>query len=80
MLTKKGAPKGNRNAAKAGEDLRFEMYLPKFKRMFLEEYIRLKWGYQPSEEQLRRVARDIASAAIDHALVEEFDRHPPSVF
>lgn len=65
---RRGAPKGNRNAAKIGDDLRFEMYLPKFKRTFLEEYFRLKYGRRPTEDELRAVARQIAYAAIDHAM------------
>lgn len=77
---RRGAPQGNRNAAKIGTDLRWEMYLPKFKRTFLEEYFRLTYGRHPTEDELRAVARQIAYAAIDHALVEEFEKHPLNVF
>jgi hypothetical protein len=38
----KGAQKGNRNAAKLGEDLRLELFLSKWRRGFLEEWFVLK--------------------------------------
>lgn len=72
-----GAPKGNRNAAKIGEDLRFEMYLSKIRRGFLQEWYQLKFGRSASEDELREAARNLANAAIDRALVEEFERHQP---
>jgi hypothetical protein len=73
-----GAPKGNRNAAKIGEDLRFEMYLSKTRRGFFEEWFSLKFGRMAlSEDELREAARQLANAAIDRAMVEEFERHQP---
>ncbi len=72
-----GAPKGNRNAAKVGEDLRFEMYLSKTRRGFLEEWYLLKFGRAASEDELREVARGLANSAIDRALVTEFELHEP---
>lgn len=73
---KRGAPKGNRNAAKVGDDLRFEMYLSKLRRGFFEEWFALKFG-RPAlgEDELREAARQLASTAIDRAMVEEFERH-----
>lgn len=74
---KVGAPKGNRNAAKVGEDLRFEMYLSKTRRGFFEEWFVLKFGRPPlGEDELREAARQIASIAIDRAIIEEFERQP----
>ena len=75
---RRGAPKGNRNAAKVGEDLRFEMYLSKLRRGFFEEWFALKFGRPPlGEDELREAARQLASTAIDRAMVEEFERHQP---
>jgi hypothetical protein len=71
-----GAPKGNRNAAKMGSDLRLEMYLSKVKRGFFEEFFSLKYGRPPHhEEELRELFRQIAYSALDRAMVEEFERH-----
>lgn len=73
-----GAQKGNRNAAKLGEDLRFEMFLSKPRRMFFEEWFLLKFGRLAlNEDELREAARQIANSAIDRAIVEEFERHQP---
>jgi hypothetical protein len=74
----RGGQKGNRNAAKAGEDLRFEVYLSKPRRMFFEEWFLLRFGRPHSgEDELREAARQLASAAIDRAIVEEFEKHQP---
>ena len=63
---KGGAPKGNRNAAKVGRDLRLELYLSKVKCGFFEEFFILKFGRPPySDDELREVARKIAYAALD---------------
>jgi hypothetical protein len=78
VKVKKGAPKGNRNAAKVGEDLRFEMYLSKVRRGFLAEWFELKFGYVPTDQELREAARNLANVAIDRAMVEEFEKHYPS--
>lgn len=74
----RGGQKGNRNAAKLGEGLRTELYLSKLRRGFLEEWFVLRFG-RPAlhEDELRQEVRQIANAAIDHALVEEFERHEP---
>ncbi len=73
-----GAQKGNRNAAKIGEELRFEMFLSKPRRMFFEEWFLLKFGRLPlGEDELREAARQLANSAIDRAIVEEFERHQP---
>jgi len=48
------------------------------RRMFFEEWFLLKNGRpHPREDELREEARKLANAAIDHAIVEEFERHPP---
>jgi hypothetical protein len=75
---KGGAPRGNRNAAKLGEDLRLELYLSKIKRGFLQEFFELHFG-RPAhdEEELREIVRQIAYNALDRVLVEEFERHQP---
>jgi hypothetical protein len=75
---KGGAPKGNRNAAKLGEDLRLELYLSKTRRGFLQEFFELRFG-RPArdEEELREIVRQIAYSALDRVLVEEFERHQP---
>jgi hypothetical protein len=73
-----GAQKGNNNAAKIGEELRFEMFLSKPRRMFFEEWFLLKFGRLAlGEDELREAARQIANSAIDRAIVEEFERHQP---
>jgi ribosomal protein L29 len=76
-LKRRGAPKGNRNAAKLGEDLRFEMYLSKIRRNLFEEWFQLKFGSMPNEDDLREAARAIANAALDHEMATEFERHQP---
>ena len=74
----RGGQKGNRNAAKAGDDLRFEMFLSKPRRMFFEEWFLLKFGRLAlGEDELRDAARQLANAAIDRAIIEEFERHQP---
>jgi hypothetical protein len=74
----RGAQKGNRNAAKIGEDLRFEMYFSKLRRAFFEEWFQLKFGRPAiNEDELREVARHVANAAIDRAMVEDFERLNP---
>lgn len=77
MVTRRGAPKGNHNAAKFGEDLRLELYISKIRRNFLEEWFRLKFGRVPSEDELREAVRTIANNAINATLVEEFERNKP---
>ena len=73
-----GAPKGNRNAAKIGADLRFEMFLSKPRRMFFEEWFNLRFGRPPlNENELREVARQLANTAIDRAIIEEYEQHQP---
>ena len=74
---KAGAPRGNRNAAKLGEDLRLELYLSKIRRGFLEEWYELRNGSKPTEDQLRESVRQLANRAIDQAILEEFERHQP---
>lgn len=77
----RGAQKGNRNAAKIGEDLRFEMYLSKLRRSFFEEWFQLKFGRPAiNEDELREVARQVANAAIDRTMVEDFERLDPGRF
>lgn len=74
----RGGQKGNRNAAKVGEDLRVELYLSKIKRGFFEEWFEMTNGRKPySEDELREAARKIATAAIDRAIVEEFEKRQP---
>ncbi len=73
-----GGQKGNTNAAKLGDDLRFEMYLSKPRRMFFEEWFLLKFGRLAlGKDELREAARQIANLAIDGAIIEEFERHHP---
>jgi hypothetical protein len=74
----RGGQKGNRNAAKLGQELRFEMFLSKPRRLFFEEWFTLKFGRLPlGEDELREAARQVANAAIDRAILEEFERHQP---
>lgn len=74
----RGAQKGNRNAAKVGEDLRLELYLSKTKRGFFEEWFEMVNGRKPySDDELREAARRVANAAIDRAIVEEFEKRQP---
>ena len=78
MEKTRGGQKGNRNAAKLGQELRFEMFLSKPRRMFFEEWFTLKYGRLPlGEDELREAARKLANAAIDRAIVEEFELHQP---
>ena len=73
-----GAPKGNRNAAKLGEDLRIELFLSKPRRLFLEEWFTLKFGRPAfSEDELREAIRTLVNNAINRAIVEELERHHP---
>jgi hypothetical protein len=74
---KGGAPKGNRNAAKSGEDLRIEFYLSKVRRQLLSEWFELRFGFSPSEEQLREALRQVLNMALDHTMAEEFEKHRP---
>lgn len=75
---KRGAPKGSRNAAKSGQDLKYQMYMSKVRRGFFEEYFELKFGRPASDEdELRDLARQIAEEAINHAMVVEFERVEP---
>jgi hypothetical protein len=77
-IDKRGAPKGNQYAVKAGEDLRTEVYLSKYKRAFLEEWFQLKYERPAlTEDELRQAVRQLAYAAIDHAIVIEFERQQP---
>jgi hypothetical protein len=46
--------------------------------MFLEEWFTLKFRRLPlGDEELREVARQLANATIDRAIVEEFEHHQP---
>jgi hypothetical protein len=75
---KRGAPRGSRNAAKGGRDLKYQMYMSKTRRGFFEEYFTLRFGRPPSsDDELRELARQIAEQAITHSMVEEFERHDP---
>ncbi len=74
----RGGQKGNRNAAKPGGELRFEMFLSKPRRMFFEEWFLLKFGrLSLGDDELREAARQLANAAIDRAIVEEFEKRSP---
>jgi hypothetical protein len=54
------------------------MFLSKPRRMFFEEWFLLKFGRLAlGEDDLREAARQVANAAIDRAIVEEFERHQP---
>ena len=74
---KGGAPKGNRNAAKSGEDMRIEFYLSKVRRQLLSEWFELRFGFSPNEDQLREALRQILNTALNHEMVEEFEKHRP---
>lgn len=74
---RRGAPKGNRYAAKVGEDLRMELYLSKTRRTFMEKWYELRYGKHPGEDELREAVRRLANAAIDQAMIDEFERHQP---
>lgn len=74
---RRGAPKGNRYAAKVGEDLRLELYLSKTKRGFLEKWYELRYGKPPTENELREALRILVNSAIHQSLIEEFERHNP---
>ena len=59
-------------------DLRVELYLSKWRCGFLTEWLELRYGRPAHDrEELRQAVRQLANAAIDHALVEEFERHRP---
>jgi len=74
----RGAQKGNRNAAKVGEDLRLELFLSKTRRGYFEEWFVLRFGRAVfSEDELRETARNLALAAIDKAIVDEFEKYLP---
>ncbi len=78
---KRGAPRGNTNAAKIGDDLRLELFLSKPRRMFFEEWFTLKFGRAAlNEDELREAARQLANTAIDQAIVEEFKLRYPERF
>jgi hypothetical protein len=72
-----GAPKGNRNAAKLGEDLKLELYLSKMRRGLFEEWFELRFGKVASEDELREAARTIANNAINQIMAEDFERYYP---
>ena len=75
---KGGAPKGNRNAAKLGEDLKYQMYMSKVRRGFFAEWFELKFGRAAiSDKELVEAARQIADQAINREMVELFERHDP---
>jgi hypothetical protein len=77
-IDKRGAPKGNQYALKPGEDLQLLLYLSKYKRAFLEEWFQLKYGRTAiNNDELRQAVRTLAHAAIDHAIVTEFERQQP---
>lgn len=77
----RGAPRGNRNAAKMGEELRLELFLSKPRRKFFEEWFSLKFGRAAlNEDELREMARQLANNAIDQAIIEEFKLHYPNRF
>ncbi len=74
---KRGAPRGSRNAAKPGEDLRLELFFSKSRRFFLEEWYENQFGCKPTEAQLRETARNLALNAIDRLVWEDYrQRHP----
>ena len=74
---KGGAPKHNTNAAKPGDDIRFEIFLSKYRTKFLQEYFELKFGTTPTLDELKDSARQLCYSAIDNAIAQEFDRHKP---
>jgi hypothetical protein len=77
---KRGAPKGSRNAAKPGEDLRLELFFSKSRRYFLEEWYESQFGRKPTEEDLREAARTLALRAIDQVIIDDYERkHPPEL-
>ena len=46
--------------------------------MFFEEWFLLKFGRLAlGEDELREEARKLASAAIDRAIIDEFEKHQP---
>jgi hypothetical protein len=75
---KRGAPKGSRNAAKPGEDLRLELHFSKPRRFFLAQWYEQQYGYKPSDDELREVARRLALTAIDNIVWEDYHRRHPN--
>jgi hypothetical protein len=75
---KRGAPKGSRNAAKPGEDLRLELHFSKPRRFFLAQWYEQQYGYKPSDDELREVARRMALTAIDNIVWEDYHRRHPN--
>ena len=73
----RGGQKGNRNAAKVGEFIRFELFLSKTRSVYLAEWFEMKFGFTPNEEQLKEAARQLAYNAIDSAIIQEFERVQP---
>ena len=76
---RRGAPKGNRYAAKVGDDLRLELYLSKTRRTYMERWYELRYQRQPSEDELRDAVRILANSAIHQAMIDEFERHQPGL-
>ena len=75
---KSGAPKGNRNAAKLGQDLKYQSYMSKLERGFFEEFFELRFGRAAHEDkELTQLARQLATLAIRREMVQEFERHDP---
>ena len=77
---KRGAPKGSRNAAKPGEDLRLELFFSKSRRFFLKDWYENQFGRTPTEEQLREAARNLAQNAINQIIMEDYERRHPELF
>lgn len=77
---KRGAPKGSRNAAKPGEDLRLELFFSKSRRFFLKDWYENQFGRTPTEEQLREAARSLAQNAINQIIMEDYERRHPELF
>ena len=75
---KSGAPKGNRNAAKLGRDLKYQSYMSKLERSFFEEFFQLRFGRAARDDkELTQLARQLATQAIRREMVAEFERHEP---
>jgi len=75
---KSGAPKGNRNAAKLGRDLKYQSYMSKLERSFFEEFFELRYGRAARDDkELIGLARQLATQAIRREMVQEFERHDP---
>jgi hypothetical protein len=77
---KRGAPKGSRNAAKPGEDMRLELFFSKSRRFFLKDWYENQFGRTPTEEQLREAARNLAQNAINQIIMEDYERRHPELF